>query len=249
MILHFFCFPGNFQHRFHIKCLCQNLCCPVKLFFQVPYFLRKHQSQMPTLQMKSILLRHITNHLNLESHCLQSLFDHLLHLRIQHRGNPVQNDSPDITVIPVFNHSLQYCQDCRCHTSCRNNQDYRKSQGSRNVISTCLIRIQTDPVIVPHHTFCHHKLRAFRMMHKPLFQALPVTKIQIQVLGINSQHLPVKHRINIIRSAFAGAYLLSGIFKCFHHCHCHRCLSTPTGRCRDYNSGNFHSVSPPSEII
>ena len=26
-------------------------------------------------------------------------------------------------------------------------------------------------------------------------------------------------------------------------------LSTPTGRCRDYNSGNFHSVSPPSEII
>ena len=149
----------------------------------------------------------------------------------------------------LVDHSLQYCQDCRCHTSCRNNQDYRKSQGSRNIISTCLIRIQTDPVIVPHHTFCHHKLRAFRVMHKPLFQALPVTKIQIQVLGINSQHLPVKHRINIIRSAFAGAYLLSGIFKCFHHCHCHRCLSTPTGRCRDYNSGNFHSVSPPSEII
>ena len=101
------------------------------------------------------------------------------------------------------------------------------------------------------------------MTDKALSQFIRLREKEIQISRIHSQHLSVKHGINIIRPAFAGAHLKPTRLKRGHQSTGYRRLAAAACRCGDQYSGDLHRaallssglssassrISPPAEMI
>ena len=128
-------------------------------------------------------------------------------------GHPVEDHAPDQMCLIVSQKTGDQRNYRSSHAFCIH---YQYDGGLRHLcqmIGGAFLTDAAQPVIQSHDAFHDHKLAFPAILQKQLTGAVFSGKKGVQIPRGHPQHLPVEHRINIIRTTFAGRNILSVFFK------------------------------------
>ena len=191
---------GDPKQRIPVNGLFHSISQNIQLSAQIRDLLREYQSQMSALQCAVFQLRHISCHFH-----RQRRLNEPFQPRIKHGGNPVQDHPFDVTVFLIFQKSLDIGNYGYAHTFTVYNKNSRRVCGVRHVPGAGPDCGASNTVVVAHNSFQNSQVAVFAVFFQQPANSISSGKKGIQISASAANNPAVKHRVNIVRSAFKGS--------------------------------------------
>ena len=121
----------------------------------------------------------------------------MLYIGNQSLRQTVEDESGDAVRCLILQKSEHHSADRRLHAFTIYHDDHRRFRLFREIV--CRTGIS---VIKAHNALNYGNISRFAVPVKQIAECIPVTEIAVEIAGRCAENLAVKHRINIIRTAF-----------------------------------------------
>ena len=179
-------------------------------------------------------IRHL-RHISADGDVCKAAFDQFLDFGIQSFADPVEDNAPNLALFLKTQVAQKLRRNRSGHTAAIQNEDGR-SFGRSGKTPRGSIPLGGDPVVVAHHPFDQGKILSLTVFLQQIAHRLFLCKKQIKVAGSNPQRLPMKHRVDIVRTALKGDAVKPSVFECLQNCAGNGRLSAPARRCGKHHS-------------
>ena len=168
-----------------------------------------------------------------------------LQLLIQHRGDPVQDDPPDVAVRLKPAAALHHGGHRQAHALGRDHQHRRSPGGRRHGIAGGLAG-GGNAVVIAHHPLQNGEVHSRRLPGQQVPEHLGPREKAVQVAGFGSNHRGVKHGVNVVRPALKGRRPEAPVHQSLQQAAGDRGLAAAAHHSAEHQSWTCHG-DPPKE--
>ena len=168
--------------------------------------------------------------------------------RVAHGGAAVENHAADAAFRLKAQEAFDACQYGQRRAACVHDQNGRALRLLRKLKGACACRGQPQPVIVAHDALDDAHAAAAAVFNKQRAQRVVRKEERVEVRGFCADNPAVKHRVNVVRSAFAGGRLETAVHKRLQNGAGDGRFAAAAVRSGKNQPGNgsLHQITPPA---